>query len=381
MGISKFRNRAAAGTLALTAFAILGGCGPYGGDPPTMPATDWNPGGGNQTQTPSGISLGGTIWNHKLPATPTLDPNSSAIVANTFAQAPVQGAAIASSGTSDWASAYYYAKSSDPTFRIHCWRYSCPLIEGVTIHIPANARPAQSTDGHMSVVDQTTGVEYNFSRALTTSSQTRPNGQTVGQYATNGVISVAAGGKGLVWLGDGRDTGCSTAGCFGLSFGVIRPQEITDGLIDHTMLTTLACAGVGGVFPAQNHNASLCSNTTNQPKMGTRFWLDYTDAQIDAIAGLYPWQRTYLKALHNYGEYASDTGGSNGALNVSVEGTEDYRVYGLADPWAQIAASTPGVLTWTSSGNPHYEFDFLRGVPNLQAHLHVLAPCVSQGTC
>ncbi len=366
-----FTSPASAGTLGVQVSQV------FGGEPWNYPTIAFNPGGGSEAASP--------IWNAPLSANPPLDPNSAAIVAKTRSSAALNGSLTASVGSSDWSTAFYFSRSTDPVYRLHCWRYTCPEMEGRVIHIPLRARPAQSCDGHMAVIDQSSGDastwrEWNFSRALTTQSQSCPNGASVGGYANCSTspctISTASGGMDYVWSGDGRDGG-ATAGDFGLAFGQIRPQELEQGSVDHTLLTSISCSG-GRVYPAGNNTGSLCSDTTNAPRMGTRFWLDLSDAEIDAINAP-PWRKAVWRAMAHYGMIVADTAGPNGNLSLSGEGTEDYRVYGRPDPWAVLARRF-GVPSYISSGNIHYVFDFKAGL-DWWAHLKVLAPCVSAGTC
>ena len=59
----------------------------------------------------------------------------------------------------------YFSSPSDPAFVIHCVKTYSPAgcaVEGMSIRIPAAARPAGGPDHHLSVIDQTTGTQYDF---------------------------------------------------------------------------------------------------------------------------------------------------------------------------------------------------------------------------
>jgi hypothetical protein len=60
------------------------------------------------------------------------------------APAPLSGGGgdTGGSGTRDWSHPVYFAKASDPAYRIHLSAMANPDIEGHLIHVPAGARPA-----------------------------------------------------------------------------------------------------------------------------------------------------------------------------------------------------------------------------------------------
>jgi hypothetical protein len=133
-----------------------------------------------------------------VPADPKVVPNSAKIVQRLVSQAPPAANYAGASGTSrDWSHPVYFAKASDPVYRIHQTGWANPDIEGRLIHGPAGARPAGAGDSAFSVVD-TDGWEYDFWQAQ------KPSG--------GGGTLTAYRGKRAPWRGDGLGKRPPTAG-------------------------------------------------------------------------------------------------------------------------------------------------------------------------
>jgi hypothetical protein len=112
--------------------------------------------------------------------------------------------------------------------------------------------------------------------------------------------------------------------------------------------------------------------------MGQHFYLDMTDAQINALPGPL-WQKTILRAMAHYGMFVGDTGGSS--WDIQFESGSSYTSFGYQDPWARLGQQF-GVPTWDgeADGKRRYIFD-LRTAVNWGAALKVAAPCVAQAAC
>jgi hypothetical protein len=328
--------------------------GSFSNQPWNVPCASWRPYG------PA------SPFNRRLPAAPRLDPNSAKVVAKTLSwgnDAFFWGGTAGS--PADWDRPIYYSRPTDPLFEIHCWRYDCPELEGKRIRIPQRAEAAHSVDGHMAVVDQANLIEYDFSRA-----GKLPEG--------GGPLEIAAGGATVIGTpgADGLG-GDATAAGFGLLAGTIRPAELESGVIDHALLITIACSG-GTVWPADGEGAP-CSDPTNAPKIGQHFWLDMSDAEINASSAP-AWRKAIWRAYAHYGAYVGDTGGVNGNLGFSAESAQSWLSFGYADPWVALGERY-GLETWRdSAGVLRYLFDARPGV-DWASRLRVVDPCVSRGTC
>ena len=142
------------------------------------------------------------------------------------------------------------------------------------------------------------------------------------------------------------------------------------GKINHALFMVVKCTA-GAVYPAGGGGAQ-CSDTTNAPAGGMRFQLNYTEAQIDALA-IPEWKKTILQALREYGAYVGDTGG--GGFNFQFESGSTYTSFGQTDKLVDWAKSQPGVAVYKGK----YVFDLATGVD--WSRMRVIDPCVSQGTC
>jgi hypothetical protein len=234
----------------------------------------------------------------------------------------------------------YFSGAADPLYTVHCaesWG-KCP-VEGAQVRIPASAEPAGGEDGHLAVFDQASGWEYDFWQV-----RQQPSG--------GGTLTISWGGKTRV---DGSGLGsAATAGNFGLAAGIIRPQEIAAGRIDHALFMVVKCTNGTAVAPAGPDVGRTCASmglpNSGAPAMGQHFFLDMSTAEIEAL-GAPAWQKTVLRAMAEYGLYVGDTGGGF----LKLESGSSYTSFGQADPWvgvakgAGIAASRDGTYTFDFS--------------------------------
>ncbi len=316
-------------------------------------------------------------FNHLLPAEPQLAPNSSAIVNQLMSWGKAQGLIVGqpAGNDEDYGHPVYYASPEDPLYTIHCtmWTSGCP-IEGMQVHIPAAARPASGTDAHMVVIDQQNGWEYDFWQVHT---QPLP--------AAGGTIDISYGGR-TRWGSTPDATGLgsdATAAGFGLEAGVIRAEEwgsatAEGGAINHALFMSVRCTGGYSVYPAAPGTTALaCPNSekADAPPLGTHFYLDMSDAQIDALP-VPEWKRPILKAMAHYGLFVGDTfGGSSNSFGLSAESDTQYRSMGLPGRYAELGKKW-GVGTY----NGAYVFDIASGV-EWARYLKVVEPCVAQQSC
>jgi hypothetical protein len=267
-----------------------------------------------------------------------------------------------SDATDDWGHPTYYPTSSDPLFTLHCaesWG-RCD-VEGLQVRIPDAAKPASGGDGHMTVVDQASGWEYDFWQV-----RSKPAG--------GGTLTMSWGGRTRI-DGDGLHSD-ATAAQFGNLAGIIRAPELIGGHIDHALFLTIKCDSGGHVYPASKSGRS-CTDAglsgAGAPPMGSRFQLAMSDDQIAALA-VPAWKKTILTAMAHYGMYFGDTGGPG--MGLQVESSATYTSFGTPDPLLAWAQTAPGVTMW----NGNWVLDIASGV-DWARYLRVVDPCVAQGTC
>jgi hypothetical protein len=305
-------------------------------------------------------------FNRGVSGAPRLLSNSSAVVGRVTGFGQPQNIVGGSADTpDDWDHPLYYSQSTDPMYTIHCTKsWGTCEIEGMQIRIPNAARAAAGGDGSMGVVDQSGRWEYDFWQV-----QSKPEG--------GGTITVSWGGRTQIGTSTADGLGSNaTAAQFGTAAGVIRPEELEAGLIDHALFMVVYCTNNTYVWPATGPGvgrpcSSVGLSNTNAPALGQHFVLNMTDAQIAALA-VPQWKKTILTALAHYGAFVGDTGSSS--WRFKVESGSSHTSFGNPDPWVELGRQL-GVPLY----NGDYVFDVKSGVD--WSKLVAVDPCVSRGTC
>jgi len=331
-------------------------------DSGTLPGACWRPFG---EESP---------FNRGVGSTPRLLPGSGAVVQRTAAFGPAFKFEGGVAGTrDDWGATIYFSRRRDPRYRIHCvkpWRH-CE-VEGMTVRIPARARPAAGGDGHMAVIDQARGWEYDFWQVR---SKSRRGGR----------ITVSYGGRTRIGRPGANGLGSNaTAAHFAISAGVLRPPDLAAGRINHALLMIVPCTNGRYVWPASGPGVGRpCSEiglpNDAAPALGQHFYVAMTEDEIDALRAP-AWKKAVLRAMARYGMFVGDTGGG-GAWGLRTESGTSYTSLGYGDPWVRLGERY-GVPSWHSStiGRTKYLFDF-RGLVDWSSRLRVLHPCVARGRC
>ncbi|MHB1846695.1 MAG: hypothetical protein ACYCWW_17885, partial [Deltaproteobacteria bacterium] len=258
----------------------------------------------------------------------------------------------------------YYGQASDPVYTLHCSNnnvWGTCALEGQQVHIPNGAQPAGGTDGHIAVIDQTTGNEYDM-------------WQGQGTAMGGGSYSCTYGGMGPF---DGSGLGfAATAAGLAAGAGDPRPEELVAGQINHALFGVFACCNgtaVGPIAANGGHCDTQCSNGQGAA-VGQRYMLNMTDAEILAL-GKDPASTAILMAMAHYGIIQGDENG-NYAGSISVVPGFAYTVLGGTDPMAAYA-STYGLA---ADGRGGFTLDYGSGV-DWANKLVLLDPCGSAGMC
>ncbi|HEX8205538.1 MAG TPA: hypothetical protein VF587_05715 [Solirubrobacteraceae bacterium] len=306
-------------------------------------------------------------FNQKLPENPRLVANSSQMIQRITGFGPMENFTAGDSGSSDdYGDPVFWSRATDPVYTVHCVEdWGTCEVEGDTVRIPDPAQAAGGTDGHMTVIDQATGWEYDFWAV-----KSKPRG--------GGQIDIGWGGKTRI-DGLGLDSSATAAG-FGNLAGKLRAEELAEGHIDHALFLAISCSNgkvVSPVDPAHGHAGRRCSqigqSEVDAPPMGTRVQLDMTLAEIDALQ-LAPWKKTILRALREYGAIMGDTGSS---WAIATESGSTYTSFGHEDKWVSFAKSA-GVEYYA----PESVYVFkMRNDIDWRSRLRVVDPCVSARTC
>lgn len=294
-------------------------------------------------------------FNLPIPANPRVSRESSAIVSFMASQHwAFQNQHGAFTVWPAGSRPVYWARASDPVVTVSCQGYR--TCQGVaSLHMPSGAAADRNSDAHLTVVDQSRRVEYDFWQAS-------------GPH--NGVLSASAASA--IPIGPGSGTGLggrAEAANLGLLGGLLRGQELQRGRINHALATTVECVQWHDVWPSPGwgRGDGVCPGGQG-PHFGTLLQLNMSAGEIAATHAP-AWQRAVMTAMARYGVYVVDTNGSHDPeMNLIAESDLSYANFGANGALRGFLDSIG------ASGGAH-------GVPIDTSRLRVIEPCVKQRTC
>jgi hypothetical protein len=200
-------------------------------------------------------------------------------------------------------------------YTVGCTMYWCDLPVP-PFPIPASAQPSSGSDHHLVVMDPDNQRELDMWLAQRTS----------GGGWQAGVRTVTSStGTGLE-CAQGQTCGRPDAAGFALAAGIVRPEEIAQGHIDHALVITTPYTRASYVAcPALGTDGRYAD--TNALPLGAHLQLD--PAYNVGASSLPAWEKPIARALQRYGAYAVDTGGS---LSIRAES----RVGRGYDVWSKV---------------------------------------------
>jgi hypothetical protein len=254
-----------------------------------------------------------SFWNQPIGSNSAIDANSSTIVqAALVATGP--GANFANG--SAWGRAMVYSHNTDPVYTIGCTLYDCGNT--ITFNIPVGAKPETGSDGHLVVINQDTGQELDMWEASFAN----------GAWSAGSRYLTDSRGWGAI-CALGQHCGGAVAAGFAAFGGVIRPEEMQQGHIDHALALTSSLTLSGFIACPATHTDGV-SSAAGAIAEGARIQLD---PAFNVDGQNWPqWEKTIAHALQNYGAYVIDTGGSmaffgqnnlNGGISWSSLGVPD----------------------------------------------------------
>lgn len=287
-----------------------------------------------------------SFWNTPISANPIIDANSGALLATSVT--PYKSSANFANSDA-WGISLINASQNDKTYNL-----GTPIYYDngpVSFKIPQGAQPTTGSDHHLVVIAGNQefdmwDAQYNAaSDAWTAGSRFITSLDGWGAMANPGQLAGGAVAAGFAEMG-----------------GVIRPEEIAQGHIDHALSLTLPVVRAHYIAaPATATDGS--STDPNAIPEGAHLQLD---PSFNVDAQNWPgWEKTIAKALQTYGAYVSDTGGSvafygqtdMNAGNTSWASTNTPEGGSLANlPWDQMRvlqippASTGTAISFDPSG-------------------------------
>ena len=269
-------------------------------------------------------------FNWKIPDNVSVHPDSIGKVER-LTQNAVSGI-VRGDFARDYGVSLYFAKSADPTNRVECTEPWGPCELETNSPIPFRSAfepsgvwpisPGEDYDSHLTIVDQSSGVEHDVWNVQSTSA---PH-----------IVTKFGGETRIDQDGLGAD---ATAAQFGALGGLIRVKELLAGRIDHALSLTVGCTNTY-TYPATK-GALECSESglpggQNALQNGELLQLNMNKGQIDDL-GLPKWQKAIYQAWSKYGAYVGDTTGDTSQWAFKVESPRSYTSFGQKDPLEKYA--------------------------------------------
>jgi hypothetical protein len=252
---------------------------------------------------PTGSNLYGAWWafdspfNSLIPPTVSIDQNSQTWINMLYNSTSVNSIWVNSTA---WTTTVYHATSAAPTVTLSV------ANTGKHIKIPFQAGwlPSPDGDGHIAVIDDTTGCEYEFQAF--------------------DAAHLAAHSVAVFHVGTGSGSHVADAGVTGgemsLLAGLITPRDVASGKINHALRLATPINSPSFRLPATRSDGSLAGGIPEGALIRLDPSLDLTPYNLT------PFQLMLARALQTYGAYNDDNAG---ALAVYAESTTDGSTYSL----------------------------------------------------
>jgi hypothetical protein len=260
-------------------------------------------------------------WNTPVPANAPQDTQATRIL-DYLRTAPGNAGGclrLAGAHQNPWGQPVYWARPGDP-------RYDVTLLSGRRppelkgLRIPLGARPAQNSDGSMSVFDLQSGY-------VTLLTDARYDGATHHWSASGASVTYLAS-NGLD-VRTGRSNDPHNSGTHRGNNGadsVVRWDEVRAGAVDHVLKVSSGPElSKRWVFPMTGSDGQGPPDDPAVPPEGLRLRIN-PSVDLDRL-GLHPQALVIAKALQTYGMYLGDSGGAT-ALKL-----EDTPVEGRGQVW------------------------------------------------
>lgn len=284
------------------------------------------------------------LWN-PIAANPVLDANSATWVGY-----------LAASDAQRVANLYEYSvamvsaseiTSSTPRYDVALTQsWGSDPFGSTTVPIPAGTKVPPGSDGHVAILDPTTGTAYGIWQAAYDGNTDTWSGSWGGMTDLNG---------------DGIDqTGSATAAAIARYAGVVTAEEFSAAVaantgLGHALAFSTDLAGPDFVYPAIKSDGQNWAGVATPIPEGYRIQLD-PGLDIDAIVGITEGEKVIAKTLQTHGAYVVDQGGARMAFAFELVDDATY--------------SSPGSV-WTEAGFGWDYYD-MNNIP--WSGLRVLAP-------
>ncbi|TGD71875.1 hypothetical protein E4634_17345 [Mangrovimicrobium sediminis] len=225
-------------------------------------------------------------WNKPLAA---YGFNSSELSRNSMFATDNIGVAI---NSDTWSVPFYRAKRGDSVRKIYCYAQD----HYVSLPFPADAEPAEGTDGHMSIMVPREGVIYEFYKF-----------ELPDRAKLCKIVDASGSGVGAKRgqiLGARAYGGSATA-------GLIRNWEVRRGRVNHALAIAVSkeLLKQGYVYPASSEDKHSADTYKGDIPMGSLVTIDPSIRPSSLVSQ--PLSILIVKALQEYGGYIVSAGGTN----------------------------------------------------------------------
>jgi hypothetical protein len=266
-----------------------------------------------------------SFWNTTIASRPSVASNSAAMVKTSLTNYASLGVV---NNDDKWGIPFAYATPRSNLYSVACLLYGCDLA--ASFRIPRYAKVNTGSDGHLAVYDPAANTELDLWQGA--------YNPTLDAWSASARSVTSADWGAACPLGQ-RCAGGGTAAGFLEFAGVIRPEEIAQGHIDHALVISMpyvranyiACPGTHYIDSSNAYQSTGYYDDPNALPLGARVQLD---PKFDVNAQAWPsWKKVVARALQKYGAYVADISGSlelRGEANL----TRGY------DAWAKVGMGT-----------------------------------------
>lgn len=231
-----------------------------------------------------------------IPINPEIDANSVEMVKSLIEQKNSQGFVLV---VKEWTTPVYFADANSPLQDIKLTASWAPKNYMVGVPIPDYAEPDPSSDGHMVILDTNGGCAYDMWEAKLGSNGWKAGWANAIPLNGDGIFE-----KGLSCRGSG----------FELLQGIIWPQELEKGEINHALIFSFDHTRAGGPVSPATESDGTTSGLQSIPE-GALVQLN-PDLDLSTL-NLTDHEKIIAKALQTYGMYCADDGGGISLYAIS----------------------------------------------------------------
>jgi hypothetical protein len=262
-------------------------------------------------------------WNTPIGGDPPIEPDSDALIAD-FESSSEFGEHL-DVNIEGYSIPLYWADSSTPTVTITCrvgghgFAGDNGMDATAIIPMPADAAPDPDSDHHLLIIDRDTNTEYGLWDAVYENGEWTCGLGALQDLTGEGVRPLAEVAN--PWWEAHGPRACG----YGLSAGLIRPEELEAGAIEHALIVAYPHIR-SGWYTSPASTAQASNGNGAEPDRGIpcggRIQYDPT-IDVDSIdtsdAG-----KTILRALQIYGAYVGDY---SGAISLYADNSPTAQAY------------------------------------------------------